>query len=119
VSFVFDTNIVLYHLTGKLADPLPSGQLYVSVVTEIELLSYPLITPAEEDSVRQLLRRVQIVNITDSIKEQAIALRKAHRIKLPDALIAATAVGTASILISNDSSLSNLSGIPCQSLRLL
>lgn len=38
---LLDTNIVLYFLGGKLANPLPSGQYFVSVITEIELLSYP------------------------------------------------------------------------------
>ncbi len=39
--FLLDTNIVLYFLGGPLVNPLPSGQYFISVITEIELLSYP------------------------------------------------------------------------------
>lgn len=37
---LLDTNIVLYYLAGKLDQPLPKAEYYVSVITEIELLSY-------------------------------------------------------------------------------
>jgi len=36
---LLDTNVVLYFLGGRLTNPLPSGQYFVSVITEIELLS--------------------------------------------------------------------------------
>lgn len=39
-----DTNVVLYFLGGRLVNPLPSGQYFISVITEIELLSYPSIS---------------------------------------------------------------------------
>lgn len=49
---LFDTNIVLYFLGGRLADQLPSGQYFVSVITEIELLPYPSLNPDEEVEIR-------------------------------------------------------------------
>ncbi|MFA5920045.1 MAG: hypothetical protein WC856_01990 [Methylococcaceae bacterium] len=41
MSIVLDTNAVFYFLAGHLAEPLPQADFYVSVITEIELLSYP------------------------------------------------------------------------------
>lgn len=41
---LIDTNVVLYFLGGRLVNPLPSGQYFISVITEIELLSYPSIS---------------------------------------------------------------------------
>lgn len=41
---VLDTNIVLYLLGGRLANPLPKAQYFISVITEMELLSYPNLT---------------------------------------------------------------------------
>ncbi len=35
-QFLLDTNIILYLLGGRLAEPLPEGNYYVSVMTEIE-----------------------------------------------------------------------------------
>ena len=43
MNIVLDTNAVLYFLAGRLAEPLPQANFYVSVITEIELLSYPLL----------------------------------------------------------------------------
>jgi len=37
MSIVLDTNAVLYFLAGRLAEPLPEADFYVSVMTEIEL----------------------------------------------------------------------------------
>lgn len=45
---LLDTNVVLYLLGGRLANPLPSGQYFVSVITEIELLSYPSLNSERE-----------------------------------------------------------------------
>ena len=45
---LLDTNIILYFLGGRLVDPLPTGEYFLSVITEIELLSYPSIGVDEE-----------------------------------------------------------------------
>jgi hypothetical protein len=44
VSVVIDTNTCVYLLGGRLARPLPDDDDVVSVITQIELLSYPLLT---------------------------------------------------------------------------
>ena len=40
---VLDTNAILYLLGSKLAQPLPAGQYFISVISEMELLCYPLL----------------------------------------------------------------------------
>ena len=40
VNRLFDTNTVLYLLAGRLAELLAAGEYFVSVITEMELLSY-------------------------------------------------------------------------------
>lgn len=47
---VLDTNAVLYLLGGRLAEPLPEGRYFASVMTEMELLSYPLLDEAGHGS---------------------------------------------------------------------
>ncbi|PHM10709.1 PIN domain nuclease, partial [Nostoc sp. 'Peltigera malacea cyanobiont' DB3992] len=42
---LLDTNVVLYFLGGRLVNPLPSGEYFISVITEIELLSDPSLSP--------------------------------------------------------------------------
>ncbi len=116
---LLDTNVVLYFLGGRLANPLPSGRYFVSVITEIELLSYPSLSPDEETQIREFLTKITVVGIDNNIKELAITFRKQYRLKLPDAIIAATAQSLNATLFTNDVRLANLSGINIQSIQIL
>lgn len=116
---LLDTNVVLYFLGGRLANPLPSGQYFVSVITEIELLSYPNLTPDEETQIRDFLTKITVVGIESNIKELAITFRKQYRLRLPDAIIAATAQALNATLFTNDVRLANLAGINAQSVQIM
>jgi predicted nucleic acid-binding protein len=117
-SFILDTNIALYHLSGQLQDNLPTGKYFVSVITEMELLSYPSLRSTEEQQIQRFLAQLQILNLTESIKQTAIELRKQNRLKLPDAIIAATAFDLNATLLTNDLKLAQISIINVQSLSL-
>lgn len=116
---LLDTNIVLYFLGGRLADPLPPGQYFVSVITEIELLSYPSLNPDEEVKIRDFLADITVVAVEGNIKELAITFRKNHKLRLPDAIIAATAKSLNATLLTNDIRLANLTEIRTQSVKIL
>ena len=116
---LLDTNVVLYFLGGRLVNPLPSGQYFVSVITEIELLSYPSLSSDEETQIRDFLTKITVAGIESNIKELAIALRKQYRLKLPDPIIAATAQSLNATLFTNDVRLANLTGINAQSVQIL
>ncbi|WP_293129579.1 hypothetical protein [Okeania sp. SIO3I5] len=73
---VLDTNVALYYLGGRLVNPLPNARYFISIITEIELLSYPSLTPVEEVQIRNFLAQITIVGIESQIKDLAIALRK-------------------------------------------
>lgn len=57
MQYVLDTNVALYLLGGRLVNPLPVGEFYLSVISEIELLSYLAISEAERLKVQQFLSR--------------------------------------------------------------
>ena len=65
---LLDTNVILYLLEGRLTEPLASGQYFVSVITEIELLSYPSLGSYEEMQIRKFLRKITVVRIENYIK---------------------------------------------------
>jgi len=115
---VIDTNIALYHLGGRLTALLPSGLYHASIITEMELLSYPNLSQAEEEQIQNFLTQLLLVSIDEPIKLMAIALRKQHRLKLPDAIIAATAQSLNALLLTNDLKLSSLTTLKTQSLPL-
>ncbi|MFB2877097.1 type II toxin-antitoxin system VapC family toxin [Floridanema aerugineum] len=116
---LLDTNIVLYYLGGRLTNPLPSGNYFISVITEIELLSYPSLSADEELQIRNFLAKITVVGLDGNIKELAIAFRKNYRLRLADAIIAATAQSLNAILFTNDLRLANFTEITVQSLPIL
>ncbi|BAY67772.1 hypothetical protein DSM107007_10720 [Nostoc sp. PCC 7120 = FACHB-418] len=46
--YILDTNVTLYLLGGRLLNTLPVGEFYLSVISEIEMLSYPALGAEEE-----------------------------------------------------------------------
>ncbi|MBW4567304.1 MAG: type II toxin-antitoxin system VapC family toxin [Tolypothrix carrinoi HA7290-LM1] len=116
---LLDTNIVLYFLGGRLVNPLPSGQYFVSVITEIELLSYPSLSSDEEIQIIDFLNKITVVGIDNNIKNLTIALRKQYKLRLPDAIIAATAQGLNAMLFTNDVRLNNVTQINTQTVQIV
>ncbi|MBS1568138.1 MAG: type II toxin-antitoxin system VapC family toxin [Bacteroidetes bacterium] len=88
-----DTNIVLYALKGDMAlAKLIDGQdLYISFITRIELLSYPKIDAPAIDLIENFLVQVPVVESNPVINADAILLRRATGLEVPDAIIAASA----------------------------
>ena len=115
--FVLDTNVVLYFLGGRLAEPFPAGTYVVSVISELELLAYPGLSPSEEQRVQDFLAEVPITDLTESVKLHAVNLRRQRGLKLPDAIVAATALSLEATLLTNDQRLLALTEIPTQMLR--
>lgn len=116
---LLDTNIVLYYLGGRLTNPLPSGNYFISVITEIELLSYPSLSIDEELQIRDFLTKITLVGLNGNIKELAIAFRKNYRLRLADSIIAATTQYLNVILFTNDLRFANFTEITVQSLPIL
>lgn len=103
-KFLLDTNTVLYILGGDeaLAQLLHNEQLHISIITEMELLSYKNITVRERQQIKNFLADFVIVNINEAIKEQAIEIKKRSHLKLPDSIIAATAIELDIPLVTSD-----------------
>ncbi|WP_375471763.1 type II toxin-antitoxin system VapC family toxin [uncultured Nostoc sp.] len=114
-----DTNVVLYFLGGRLVNPLLSGQYFISVITEIELLSYPSLSLEEEIQIIDFLNKITIIGIDSNIKNLTIAFRKQYKLRLPDAIIAATAKSLNATLFTNDVRLVNLTEINTQSVQIV
>ena len=115
---VLDTNAILYLLGGKLAQTLPVGQYFISVISEMELLSYPLLDESAQAKIEGFLSEVTVVGLTEEVKDRAIRLRRQHSLKLPDAIVAATALSLGASLLTNDSKLLQLPGLSSQELKL-
>ena len=109
-SVVLDTNIVLYLLKGddKLEALLQGANVFLSVITKVELLSHPDLDEAGEQVIRELLQSVKLMEFTSTIQERTVLLRRQFKMKLPDAVIAATAAFLNIRLITADKKFARL-----------
>lgn len=103
-KMVIDTNIALYLLDGDeiLKEYLEDKAFYLSSITELELLGFKGITETEETAIEFFLEECSIVDMNRGIKDITIDLRRNYKLKLPDAIIAATAIFLGIPLISAD-----------------
>lgn len=103
VAAVFDSNIVIDHLKGL---PLVTAELAryddksISIVTWIEVMSGARLE--DEDATRAVLSVFSVVPLDDDVAARAVHLRRVHRMKLPDAIIWASAQITGRILVTRD-----------------
>ena len=107
MSAVLDTDVVLYALQGALENGLPQGDLLISIITEIEVLAFSRMTPEQEERVREMLGRMRVVPLDESVKREAILPRRTTGLRLPDAIILASAIATGSELLTNDRKMTN------------
>ena len=92
VKALFDTNIILDHIKGIDAARTELSRYEdraISIVTVIEVLVGA--TPATEATERALLARFVVVPLNEDVAEEAATMRRAHRMRLPDAIIWASA----------------------------
>ncbi len=66
------------------------------------MLSYSAIGEAEVLRIEQFLSQVTVIGLHEDLKNAAVALRKKYRLKLPDAIVCATALSVNAVLMSND-----------------
>lgn len=92
-KFLADTNTIIYFFNGhpKAINALDGKDIFVSAITEIELLSFHGLSDESREGIKEFLEDCTIFELTEKVKILTIALKKAHKIKLPDAIIAATA----------------------------
>ncbi len=112
IKYLLDTNFILGILKSNpvvLADiaarQIRTAECGYSTITRMELLGFPGITREEEVLIRQKLARLVHVPLTENIEDVVINLRQTRRIKLPDAIISATALCNGAELLTLDTRL--------------
>ncbi len=113
-KYLLDTNAIINLLKDENANfnfKDKKGEFFVSIITEIELLSFKDLTAEDETSIKKLLPGSCIININKIIKDKTIELRKNRDIKLPDAIICAAAMANSLTLVTDDERLFNIQGL--------
>lgn len=118
---VLDTNAVVSLLAGNralVARLEDAGYVGISIVTYLEFLAFDGLTDNDRNCFIDFCSRVHIepLTIDDSgLLQQALELRSRYRLKLPDAIIGATALSRNAVLITNDSHFSTITPLLVQS----
>jgi predicted nucleic acid-binding protein len=103
VAVIFDTNILIDCLKGYgvAANCVrQQSDRVISVITQIEILSGA--QPSSEQKLRDFLAGFEVVHTDAKIAEFASQIRKQTGLKLPDALILATAACERRTLLTRD-----------------
>lgn len=103
-SLVIDTSVAIDILGGdeRAAELVQGAQVYVSAITRVELLSIAKPRTHSAEAAKAFLADCKLVQFTNEIQDITIQLIKAHKLKLPDAAIAATAVWLNTRLLTAD-----------------
>ena len=110
IKYIWDTNTVIYYLqqqfppsAEKFMDNLVNdARPVISSITEIELLCWKSATEKDLEVLHNFIDDALVIELEQPIKYKTADIRKKHKIKLPDAIIAATALVYELILVSRN-----------------
>lgn len=88
-----DTNILLYYLKGNedVVELIVDKDLIISFITEIEILAFPNLAPNTLVQIKELFSLCTIMDLERGIKDLTIEIKIKYKLKIPDAIIAASA----------------------------
>jgi predicted nucleic acid-binding protein len=104
VKAVFDTNVLIDFLSGReeaRAEIAHFDAPAISLVTWMEVMVGT--GEADAETIRAWLSTFEVIGVDQPVAEEAVALRRSHRLKLPDAIVWATARAHGALLVTRDS----------------
>ncbi|MDP2865736.1 MAG: PIN domain-containing protein [Elusimicrobiota bacterium] len=114
---LLDTNAVISILRGHeilLTLTQSAAWVGISIITYLEFKSFTKLTGKDTSLFKEFLLRVNVVSLRpedDELIRITVNLRKTHRLKLPDAIIAASALTNHAALVTADKALSRVGAI--------
>lgn len=113
-KILLDTNAFIYFFEGQNKIThlvVNTPEIYFSAISEIELLSASHLTQSEMDSIKAFLSLCHRVELISEIIDQTIMIRRQYRFKIPDAVIAASALHLQMPLVSADTDFKKIAGL--------
>lgn len=115
-KYLIDTNAVIDYLSNKLpgnaSNMLDEEALEISVIIRIELLAWGNAESQQLSILEDFINSVVVWSLDEPVIIKGIEIRKNFRIKLPDAIIAATAVVHELTLVTrNVNDFKNITGL--------
>ena len=109
MSYLLDTNILIYYNS----DVIPEMELQkieavledsfnISIITKMEYLGWRELSDVQFAEATEFLNNATIINLDETIVEETIKLKRERKIKLPDAIIAATCIAKNLTLVTSN-----------------
>ncbi len=117
-QYLLDTNVVSDYLSGlftaetvRFMDTVMDEIPNLSIISQIELLCWNTNVETEQN-IKNFIADSNVLNINSEVLNHCIILRRAKKIKTPDAIIAATALAYQFVLLSaNERDFANIKNL--------
>ena len=117
-QYLIDNNVISNYFSGlfsekamgfvaEVIDQIPN----ISVITEIEALSWINPDKSREDIVRAFIEDANILPLSTDVVAQCVKIRRNQKVKTPDAIIGATAIVHSLTLITSDRDFNHIQGL--------
>ncbi|KAB7727040.1 PIN domain-containing protein [Rudanella paleaurantiibacter] len=107
--YLIDSSAVSKYLEGRFPedglafmDSVFETESNISVITKIELLTWNPADANLEEKVAVFVEDSIVYNLSERIVVETIRLRRKHRLKTPDAIIAATALAYGFVVVTDN-----------------
>lgn len=118
MRWLLDTNAIIYIQKGLVKESLPDTEISLSVISRIELLSFPDLSTNDKVLLNEFLSIFEVIPLSLEIENLTIEMRRKHKLKIPDSIVCASAIASDSILITNDRKLIQIPELKVKSLEL-
>lgn len=115
--YFLDTNAVIQLLAGNqeiLTLLNQADYVATSVICELEYLAFPNLSDEDIELFEEFREQIEVADVCSGdaqLKEKILAFRSEKKMKLPDAIIAASAMQSECLLLTADKQLINHAGV--------
>jgi predicted nucleic acid-binding protein len=109
MKYLIDTNILIYYFNGSLSasakekiTAMLTDDFNISVISKMEFLGFNRFDSREKQEAARFISFADVLPLSDAIAERTIQLKQTAKIKLPDAIIGATALSHNLILVTHN-----------------
>lgn len=109
MAYIIDSNVIINYMADNFnntilakLDNIFDFSFTYSIISKMEVLGYKL-SEAERQSLQDLFNNGDFLQISNAIIDEVIHIRRTIKIKLPDAIIAATAITNKLELVTDNS----------------
>lgn len=119
-KYLIDTNILIYFIDGKLTQSqkeevtsIFTKSFNISIISKIEFLGFrKYLDESKFEIAKDFISNAKVINLSDDMADTIIEIRQRKKIKLGDAIIAATALShDLTIVTRNQKDFEKINGI--------